>query len=68
MGPQSSVVVDPRVSFGAPTIVGKGIETANIYDLFLAEDERAEAVASWLGIELKHVQDAVAFESHLEAA
>lgn len=68
LGPQASVVVDPRVSFGAPTIVGKGIETANIYDLYLAEDERTETVASWLGIELKHVQDAVAFESRLKAA
>ena len=68
LGPDASVVVDPRVSFGAPTILGRGIETANVYDLYLAEDERTDAVASWLSIEPKEVQDAVAFESRLKAA
>jgi len=68
LGPNASVVVDPRVSFGAPTIVDRGIETANVYDLYLAENESADAVASWLGIEPREVHDAVAFESRLKAA
>lgn len=68
LGPNAAVVVDPRVSFGAPTIVNRGIETANVYDLYLGENERTDAVASWLGIDVKEVQDAVAFESRLKAA
>ncbi len=68
LGPQASVVVDPRVSFGAPTIAGKGIDTANVYDLYVAENERVEVVASWFGLEPKEVHDAVAFESRLNAA
>ena len=68
LGPHASVVVDPRVSFGAPSIVNRGIETANVYDLYVAENERADAVALWLGIESREVQDAVAFESRLFAA
>lgn len=68
LGPQGRVVVDPRVSFGAPTIVDKGIETANVFDLYLAENERIDAVASWLSLEPREVQDAVAFESRLMAA
>jgi uncharacterized protein (DUF433 family) len=68
LGPQASVVVDPRISFGAPTIVDKGIETANVFDLYIAENERVDAVVSWLGLEAKEVQDAVAFESRLNAA
>jgi uncharacterized protein (DUF433 family) len=68
LGPRAHVVVDPRVSFGAPTILDRGIETANVFDLYLAENERADAVASWLGIEVKEVQDAVTFESRLNAA
>ena len=68
LGPQASVVVDPRVSFGAPTVDGKGIDTANVYDMYVAENGRAEIVASWLGLEPKEVRDAVAFESRLNAA
>ena len=39
-----------------------------LYDLYLAEKEHTDAVASWLSIEPKEVQDAVAFESRLKAA
>lgn len=68
LGSGSHVVVDPRISFGAPTLVNRGIETANVFDLYLAEDERVGSVASWLGIQEDEVQDAVAFESRLNAA
>lgn len=68
LGPNGSVVVDPRISFGAPTILDRGIETANVYDLYIAENERVDAVVSWLGLNAKEVQDAVAFESRLQAA
>lgn len=68
LGPGATVIVDPRVAFGAPAILNRGIETANVYDLYMAENQRVDAVASWLGIGEKEVQDAVAFETRLQAA
>ena len=67
-GPNGLVVVDPNISFGTPTIVGRGIPTANIYDLFMAENENVERVCSWMDVEKEEVESAVEFETLLLAA
>ena len=41
------VVLDPFVSFGAPSIAGRGVKTANVHDLFVAEHRSLEAVRGW---------------------
>lgn len=56
------IVIDPAVSFGQPSLSGRGISTAVIYDLFLAEHERYQPVCSWLSIREKEVNAAVQFE------
>jgi uncharacterized protein (DUF433 family) len=61
-------VLDPRVAFGAPSVVGKGVKTANIFDLFEAEERRVDPVCSWLGLEPDEVKAAVKFEEKLKAA
>ena len=61
-------MIDPLVSFGAPSILGKGVRTANIYDMFLAEGSRSSAVAEWLDLEQSEVDAAVEFEVRLKAA
>jgi uncharacterized protein (DUF433 family) len=68
LGRNRRVVIDPLVSFGAPSILGKGVRTANIYDMFLAEGSRSSAVAEWLDLEQSEVDAAVEFEVQLKAA
>jgi len=67
-GKNASIVVDPSVSFGRPTIVGRGIATANIYDLFTAENEGLKNVCSWFNLREDEVDNAVKFERYLLAA
>jgi uncharacterized protein (DUF433 family) len=61
------IVIDPLVSFGRPSIVDRGITTANVYDLFLAEKKRISRVCSWMGLDQKEVKAAIAFEERLAA-
>jgi len=65
LGPRAHVIVDPRISFGAPTVLDRGIETANVFDLYLAERNRVDAVCSWLKLKPAEVEDAVQFEQQL---
>ena len=67
LGPNGLIVLDPRISFGKPTLVGRGVATANIYDLFLGEGENVKSVCSWMNLERKEVQAAVTFERQLAA-
>ncbi len=66
-GKQGRVVLDPRVCFGAPTIVQRGVRTANVYDLFQAESQNVAEVASWMSMESPDVEAAVTFERALAA-
>ena len=68
LGPDGLIVLDPRISFGKPTIVGRGIATANIYDFFLGEGENIGRVCSWLNLESQEVEAAISFERYLVAA
>ncbi len=66
-GKQGRIVLDPRVSFGAPTIVHRGVRTANVYDLYRAESRNVAEVASWMSLESPDVEAAVTFEEALAA-
>lgn len=61
-----TIVVDPAVSFGGPSLAGRRISTANIYDLFVAEDGSYRAVREWWGLTKKEVDAAVRFEQTME--
>lgn len=65
MGKQGGVVIDPRVSFGRPTLVGRGVATQNIYDLFLGENKQIEPVSAWFDIPNREILNAVVFEQRL---
>jgi uncharacterized protein (DUF433 family) len=67
-GKNGLIVLDPKFSFGEPTIVGKGISTANVYDLFMGERKRIKKVCSWLSLREQEVRAAVNFENRLKAA
>ncbi|MCH7827213.1 MAG: DUF433 domain-containing protein [Bacteroidetes bacterium] len=67
-GKNGLIVVDPKFSFGEPIIVGKGITTANVYDLYMGERRRINNVCSWLSLEEQEVKAAVSFETKLKAA
>ena len=64
-GENGLIVIDPCIAFGRPVIVGSGIATATIYDLFLAEDSNLDRVADWMEIERREVEAAVNFEAEL---
>lgn len=66
-GREGRIVLDPRIAFGAPTVVGKGVRTENIYDLFLGEDEDREVTANWLNVDVDDVSAAVSYEKSIAA-
>jgi uncharacterized protein (DUF433 family) len=68
LGRSSRVVIDPRIAFGAPTVLERGIETANVFDLYQAEQKRVDLVCRWLDLKPAEVKDAVRFEQQLVAA
>jgi uncharacterized protein (DUF433 family) len=53
------------VSFGRPVISGRRVTTSNIYDFFIAENERVDVVCEWMGVEKAEVQSAVELETKL---
>jgi uncharacterized protein (DUF433 family) len=68
LGPASRVVIDPCIAFGAPTVLDRGIETANVYDFYQAERKRIDIVCRWMDLNPGEVEDAVRFEQQLAAA
>lgn len=67
-GRNKNVVVDPQLNFGSPTIIGRGIETANLYDMYLGERKSVKRVAGWMEVSEKEVENAVEFEECLKQA
>ncbi len=67
-GRNGHIVVDPEVNFGAPTIVGRGVETAVIYDSYGAEGEDLDRVSTWMELSNPEVAHAVEFEKCLRTA
>jgi uncharacterized protein (DUF433 family) len=62
------VVLDPMISFGAPTIVGRGLRTSNIYDFYVAERNNITATCDWLELKESEAKSAISFEESLLAA
>ena len=62
-----AVVIDPRVSFGRPIIVGTGIPTAIIAERYKA-GESVEDLADDYGLESLQIQEAIRTELWVEAA
>jgi len=67
LGRSRPVVLDPFVSFGSPSIVGRGVKTANVHDLFAAENGSLAAVRAWWTLTEAEVEAAVEFERGLLA-
>lgn len=63
-GRDGLVRIDPRVSFGAPT-VSVGVPTETLFHAFNANDQDADAVARWYEVPKADVLAAVAFETEL---
>ena len=61
------IVLDPFVSFGRPSIFGKGIATSNVYDFFNAENKSYKHLCSWMNISKKEAIAAINFEEQLAA-
>jgi len=61
------VVLDPLVSFGKPVIRNKGITTENVYDLYIAEGEKAKPVCSWFDLTQEELRAAINFQTQLVA-
>jgi uncharacterized protein (DUF433 family) len=61
------IALDPAVSFGRPHVVGTGIATTNVYDLYLGENKSLPRVCAWFGIKQLQAQAAVAYEEKLAA-
>ncbi|MFN0107480.1 MAG: DUF433 domain-containing protein [Blastocatellia bacterium] len=62
-----SVVIDPLVSFGQPTLVKTGISTAIIAERFYAGDS-TEDLARDYGIEREKIEEAVRYEAPYQKA
>ena len=62
-----SVVIDPTMSFGRPSIAETGIATAIVAERYKA-DESVEALAKDYGVPASSIQEAIRCELQLEAA
>lgn len=67
LGQNGLIVLDPMISFGRPTIAGRGIATANVFDLYNGEGKELEPVRKWLDLRTDEVRAAVTFEQRLAA-
>jgi uncharacterized protein (DUF433 family)/DNA-binding transcriptional MerR regulator len=61
------IVIDPLISFGRPTLVGKGIVTENIYDFYIAENKDIIRACKWWKLSPREVRAAVSFEGAIAA-
>jgi len=65
LGKDRPIAVDPRVSFGAPSVAGRGVQTANIYDFYEAEDKDVLSVCRWFNLSQGEAEAAIDFEESL---
>lgn len=55
------IVIDPRISFGRPTVAGSGVSTGALVQRIDA-GEAVEALAWDYGLEITQIEDAILFE------
>lgn len=60
-GAARSVVIDPRVQFGRPCLVGTGVPTTAVAERFAAGESIAEIAADY-GREISEIEEAVRYE------
>ncbi|MCQ8897672.1 DUF433 domain-containing protein [Limnobacter humi] len=63
-----TVVVDPTVAFGRPSLASYGVPTETLFLVYKAEGNDFLAVSHQFGIPVNDIQKAVKFESQLLAA
>lgn len=61
-----SVLVSPKVSFGAPVLENSGVPTEALNAAYLAEDRDENTVARWFDVSQEEVLQAVEFEANLK--
>ena len=66
-GRQEPIIIDPRMSFGRPTVVGTGIPTTVLYHRYHAGDSK-EFLADDFRLSPEQVDAGIAFEEGLKAA
>ena len=64
----TSIVLDPKISFGSPALKRSGIRTDTIYDFYIAENRNGDATCEWFSIGMAELESAVGFEEWLKAA
>jgi uncharacterized protein (DUF433 family)/DNA-binding transcriptional MerR regulator len=67
LGADRSIVLDPTVAYGRPSIVGKGVMTANVFDFYIAEGRQIRPTCRWLDLTQQQVLDAIRFEESIAA-
>jgi len=60
-GKESSVVVDPRIQFGSPTIKGTGVMIYTIC-MYYKGGEKIEFIAEMFDLKIKDINDAIKFK------
>jgi uncharacterized protein (DUF433 family) len=63
-----TVVLDPAVEFGHPTLADSGVPTASLYASYLAEGKKRATVARLFEVTPRQVDAAVRFEERLRKA
>ena len=66
MGRESTVIIEPTRSFGAPICNPSGVRTRLLSRTYRAEQDM-DRVAWWYDATTREVQDAVAYEAQLAA-
>lgn len=66
-GKKGYIIVDPKISFGQPTIIGTRITTDNVFDLYIGEDKKMKNVSSWFDLPVAQINSAIAFEQSINA-
>jgi len=67
LGREGHVVVDPFITFGRPSLFGRGVATENVYDFFLGEQADPGQVSQAFGLPPHEVMAAISFEQKLAA-
>jgi len=67
LGHDGLIVLDPLVSFGRPSIIGKGVATSNVYDFYIAENKNIKRLCSWMRLTQQEAESAVNFEERFVA-
>lgn len=62
-----SVVLDPKIAFGKPIVMGTGLRTQALFDAWLAENEDYRRVSLLYEVPVSAVRSAVRFEQKLPA-